>query len=103
MAAAYYDYPGVVAWRSESSRTKETATTYMVKSILKKCRLKSGSDRNHQETIIGDTVIHLQILHKESLLVQKYLRQMLDEGCDCAVMESILPGTDASSNRRIHL
>ena len=39
------------------------------------------------ETIIGDTVIPSANTTPESLLVQKYFRQMLDEGCDCAVME----------------
>lgn len=58
----------------------------MVKSILENAGYKVGLIGTI-ETIIGDTVIPSANTTPESLLVQKYLRQMLDEGCDCAVME----------------
>ena len=39
------------------------------------------------ETIIGDTHIHAENTTPQSYLIQKYFRQMADEGCDTVVME----------------
>ena len=87
VAAAYYDYPGDKLRVIGITGTKgKTTTTYMVKSILENAGYKVGLIGTI-ETIIGDTVIPSANTTPESLLVQKYLRQMLDEGCDCAVME----------------
>ena len=87
VAAAYYDYPGDKLRVIGITGTKgKTTTTYMVKSILENAGYKVGLIGTI-ETIIGDIVIPSANTTPESLLVQKYLRQMLDEGCDCAVME----------------
>ena len=83
VAAAYYDYPGDKLRVIGITGTKgKTTTTYMVKSILENAGYKVGLIGTI-ETIIGDTVIPSANTTPESLLVQKYLRQMLDEGCDC--------------------
>lgn len=87
IAAAYYGYPGDTLRVIGITGTKgKTTTTYMVKSILENAGYKVGLIGTI-ETIIGDTVIPSANTTPESLLVQKYFRQMLDEGCDCAVME----------------
>ena len=87
IAAAYYGYPGDHLKVIGITGTKgKTTTTYMVKSILENAGYKVGLIGTI-ETIIGDTVIPSSNTTPESLLVQKYFRQMLDEGCDCAVME----------------
>lgn len=86
-AASYYDYPGDKLKVIGITGTKgKTTTTYMVKSILENAGYKVGLIGTI-ETMIGDTVIPSANTTPESLLVQKYFRQMLDEGCDCAVME----------------
>ena len=87
IAAAYYGYPGDQLKVIGITGTKgKTTTTYMVKSILENAGYKVGLIGTI-ETIIGDTVISSANTTPESLLVQKYFRQMLDAGCDCAVME----------------
>lgn len=87
IAAAYYGYPGDKLKVIGITGTKgKTTTTYMVKSILENAGYKVGLIGTI-ETIIGDTVIPSANTTPESLLVQKYFRQMLDAGCDCAVME----------------
>lgn len=87
IAAAYYGYPGEQLKVIGITGTKgKTTTTYMVKSILENAGYKVGLIGTI-ETIIGETVIPSANTTPESLLVQKYFRQMLDAGCDCAVME----------------
>ncbi len=87
LAAAYYGYPGDQLKVIGITGTKgKTTTTYMVKSILENAGYKVGLIGTI-ETIIGDTVIPSANTTPESLLVQKYFRMMLDEGCTCAVME----------------
>lgn len=87
IAAAYYGYPGDHLKVIGITGTKgKTTTTYMVKSILENAGYRVGLIGTI-ETIIGDTVIPSANTTPESLLVQKYFRQMLDVGCDCAVME----------------
>lgn len=87
IAAAYYGYPGDHLKVIGITGTKgKTTTTYMVKSILENAGYRVGLIGTI-ETIIGDTVIPSANTTPESLLVQKYFRQMLDAGCDCAVME----------------
>ena len=102
-AAAYYDYPGDKLRVIGITGTKgKTTTTYMVKSILENAGYKVGLIGTI-ETIIGDTVIPSANTTPESLLVQKYLRQMLDEGCDCAVMEVSSQGLMLHRTARIYL
>ncbi len=87
IASAYYDYPAETLKVIGITGTKgKTTTTYMVKSILENAGHKVGLIGTI-ETIIGDVVIPSANTTPESLLVQKYFRQMLDAGCDCAVME----------------
>lgn len=87
IAAAYYGYPAETLKVIGITGTKgKTTTTYMVKSILENAGYKVGLIGTI-ETIIGDLVIPSANTTPESLLIQKYFRQMLDAGCDFAVME----------------
>lgn len=87
IAAAFYGYPGDHLKVIGITGTKgKTTTTYMVKSILENAGYQVGLIGTI-ETIIRDRVIPSANTTPESLLVQKYLREMLDAGCDCAVME----------------
>ena len=87
ISAAYYGYPADQLPIIGITGTKgKTTTTYMVKSILENAGYKVGLIGTI-ETIIGETVIPSANTTPESILLQKYFRQMLDEGCDCAVME----------------
>ena len=64
----------------------KTTTTYMIKSILDKAGHKCGLIGTI-ENIIGDKVVKAVNTTPESYYIQKYLREMVDAGCDCAVME----------------
>lgn len=64
----------------------KTTTTYMVKSILEHAGHKVGLIGTI-EVIIGDKRIHAVNTTPESYLLQEYLRQMADAGCDAVVME----------------
>ena len=64
----------------------KTTTTYMIKSILENAGHTCGLIGTI-ETIIGDKSYKALNTTPESYYIQKYLRQMVDEGCDCAVME----------------
>lgn len=64
----------------------KTTTTYMIKSILDNSGHKCGLIGTI-ETIIGDKVIPSVNTTPESYYIQQYLREMVDVGCDCAVME----------------
>ena len=64
----------------------KTTTTYLVKSILENAGHKCGLIGTI-EIIIGDKVIKADNTTPESYVLQQYLRQMADCGCDCVVME----------------
>lgn len=64
----------------------KTTTTYLVKSILENAGHKCGLVGTI-ETIIGDKVIKANNTTPESYILQDYFNQMVEEGCDCVVME----------------
>lgn len=87
ISAAYYGYPADRLPVIGITGTKgKTTTTYMVKSILENAGYKVGLIGTI-ETIIGEQVIPSANTTPESILLQKYFAMMLEEGCDCAVME----------------
>lgn len=87
ISAAWFDYPAEKIPVIGITGTKgKTTTTYMVKSILDNAGHKTGLIGTI-EVIIGDTHIHALNTTPESYIVQKYLRDMIDAGMDCAVME----------------
>ncbi len=64
----------------------KTTTTYLVKSILENAGHKVGLIGTI-EVIIGEKRIHAVNTTPESYLLQEYLKQMADIGCDAVVME----------------
>lgn len=64
----------------------KTTTTYLVKSILEHAGHKVGLVGTI-EAIIGDQKIPADNTTPESYILQKYFKEMLDAGCDMAVME----------------
>lgn len=87
LSAAYFDYPAEQFKVIGITGTKgKTTTTYMVKSILEGAGRKVGLIGTI-ETVIGERKIPSSNTTPESYLIQKYFREMVDEGCDCCVME----------------
>lgn len=87
ISAAWFDYPAEQIKVIGITGTKgKTTTTYMIKSILEHAGHEVGLIGTI-ETIIKDKHIPASNTTPESYMVQKYLREMADAGCDCAVME----------------
>ena len=64
----------------------KTTTSYLIKSILENAGRRVGLIGTN-EVIIGRKHLHTLNTTPESLLLQKYLREMVDEGADTVVME----------------
>ncbi len=87
IAAEYFGNPGDKLKVIGITGTKgKTTTTYLVKSILEKAGYKVGLVGTI-ETIIGDRHIPANNTTPESFVLQKYFKEMLDEGCEIVVME----------------
>ena len=87
MSAAYFDYPAEKMKVIGITGTKgKTTTTYMIKSILDSVGYKVGLIGTI-EAIIGDKKIPAANTTPESYTIQQYFSQMVEEGCDCVVME----------------
>lgn len=87
IAAEWFEHPAKEMKIIGITGTKgKTTTTYMVKSILENAGHKVGLIGTI-EVIIGEKRIHAVNTTPESYLLQEYLRQMADAGCDAVVME----------------
>jgi UDP-N-acetylmuramoyl-L-alanyl-D-glutamate--2,6-diaminopimelate ligase len=87
MSAAYFDHPARKLKTIGITGTKgKTTTTYMIKSILENTGKKVGLIGTI-ETIIGDTVIPANNTTPESYTLQETFSRMVNEGCECVVME----------------
>ena len=87
MSAAYFDNPAEKLFTIDITGTKgKTTTTYMVKSILEEVGIKVGLIGTI-EAIIGDKSIPANNTTPESYTIQKYFSEMVEEGCECVVME----------------
>lgn len=87
MSAAYFGYPAEKLKVIGITGTKgKTTTTYMIKSILDSVGYKVGLIGTI-EAIIGERKIPAANTTPESYTIQKYFAQMVEEGCDCVVME----------------
>lgn len=87
MSAAYFGYPAHMMKMIGITGTKgKTTTAYMVREILQKSGIKTGLIGTI-ESIIGDKRIASDNTTPESYLIQKYLHEMLTEGCKAVVME----------------
>ncbi len=87
ISAAYFGNPADKLKVIGITGTKgKTTTTYLVKSILEHAGHKVGLIGTI-ETIIGDKKIPAENTTPESYILQKSFKEMLDAGCDMAVME----------------
>lgn len=92
MSAAYFGHPARKLVTVGITGTKgKTTTTYMIKSILENTGKKIGLIGTI-ETIIGTTVIPADNTTPESYMIQKTFAQMVEEGCECVVMEASSQG-----------
>ena len=92
ISAAYFGYPAEKLKVVGITGTKgKTTTTYMVKSVLENAGFKVGLIGTI-EAIIGDKHIPSANSTPESFLLQKYFRQMVDEGIEIVVMEAASQG-----------
>ena len=87
ISAAYFGHPADRLRVIGITGTKgKTTTTYLIKSILEKAGYKVGLVGTI-ETIIGDKHIPANNTTPESFLLQKYFKEMEEEGCQIVVME----------------
>ena len=87
MSAAYFGYPAEKLKVIGITGTKgKTTTTYMIKSILDSVGYKVGLIGTI-EAVIGEKKIPAANTTPESYTIQEYFAQMVEEGCDCVVME----------------
>ena len=86
-SAAWFDYPAEKMPVIGITGTKgKTTTTYMIRSILENAGYRVGLIGTIEQ-IVGDRHIPSANTTPESFVVQRDLRQMLDAGMNCAVME----------------
>ena len=87
ISAAWFGHPAEKLKVIGITGTKgKTTTTYMVKSILEEVGIKVGLIGTI-EAIIGDKSIPANNTTPESYTIQKYFSEMVEEGCECVVME----------------
>lgn len=87
MSAAYFGYPAEKLTTIGITGTKgKTTTTYMVRQVLESVGIKTGLIGTI-ETIIGEEVIPAKNTTPESFVVQETFAKMVEQGCNCVVME----------------
>ena len=87
MSAAYFGYPAEKLKVIGITGTKgKTTTTYMIKSILDSVGYKVGLIAPLRQ-LSGRNGSRPQIRRRKSYTIQQYFAQMVEEGCDCVVME----------------
>lgn len=87
ISAAWFGHPAEKLRTIGITGTKgKTTSTYLVKSILENAGFKVGLIGTI-EVIIGKTHIHAENTTPESYLLQSYMAQMVEAGCDTVVME----------------
>lgn len=88
LSAEYFGNPADTLKTIGITGTKgKTTTACMIRSILEKGGIKTGVIGT-LGIIIGDKLIKTPNTTPESYEIQKAMRQMIDEGCKCVVMEA---------------
>mgnify|MGYP004492630521 CR=1 FL=1 len=88
MSAAFFEYPASQLKTVAITGTKgKTTVSCMIRTVLQKAGIKTGLIGT-LGVIIGNEVIKTVNTTPESYEIQKFLRQMVDNGCKCAVMEA---------------
>ncbi|MBQ8086653.1 MAG: UDP-N-acetylmuramoyl-L-alanyl-D-glutamate--2,6-diaminopimelate ligase [Lachnospiraceae bacterium] len=87
ISAAFYGNPADKLTVVGITGTKgKTTTTYMIKSMLEKAGHKTGLIGTI-EVINGENVTPAKNTTPESIVIQRYLKEMVDNGLDSVVME----------------
>ncbi len=101
-SSAWFDYPSKELTMIGITGTKgKTTVTCLIKDILEKAGHKVGLIGTI-ETVIGDTRIPMANTTPEPYILQMYLRQMVEHGCDMAVMEVSSQGLMQARVEGIH-
>ena len=88
ISAEYFGNPADTLKTIGVTGTKgKTTTACMIRSVLEKGGIKTGVIGT-LGIIIGDRIIKTSNTTPESYEIQKAMRQMIDEGCRCVVMEA---------------
>lgn len=88
MSAAYFDYPATKLKTIAITGTKgKTTTVSMIRSILETGGIKTGTIGT-VGIVIGDNIYKTNNTTPESYEIQKAISQMVDEGCECMVIEA---------------
>lgn len=88
ISAAYFGYPARELTTIGLTGTKgKTTISYMVRAILEHAGYKTGLIGTIG-AMIGSQVIQTPNTTPESYELQRFLRQMVEEGCTCAVVEA---------------
>lgn len=92
ISAAYFGHPADRLKVIGITGTKgKTTTAYLIRSILESAGYKTGLVGTI-ETIIGERHIPAANTTPESFLLQKYFKEMEEEGCQLVVMEAASQG-----------
>ena len=87
VSAAYFGHPSKRLFSIGITGTKgKTTTAFMVREILERCGYKTGLIGTI-EIITGSRHIESANTTPESYDVQRYFKEMADNGCKCVVME----------------
>lgn len=87
VSAAYFGHPSKKLFTIGITGTKgKTTTAFMVREILERCGYKTGLIGTI-EIITGSRHIESANTTPESYDVQRYFKEMADNGCKCVVME----------------
>ena len=102
VSSAWFDYPSRELTMIGITGTKgKTTVTCLIKEILEKAGHKVGLIGTI-ETVIGETHIPMANTTPEPYILHMYLRQMVEEGCDMAVMEVSSQGLMQARVEGIH-
>lgn len=87
LSACWFDYPARSLSTIGITGTKGKSTTcYMIRNILEQTGHKCGIIGTIG-IVVGDKTYETHNTTPESFLIQKYLREMADSGCDTLIME----------------
>lgn len=88
MSAAFFGHPASKLKTIGLTGTKgKTTTSYMIRSILESAGYRTGLIGTIG-AVIGSRVIATNNTTPESYEIQRFLREMVDDGCECVVMEA---------------